>query len=319
MSADGTHTYRRLYGPVPSRRLGRSLGVDIVPYKVCSYDCIYCQLGRTTRLTSAPQRLVSKNDVIREIEQWLEKGGSADYITFAGSGEPTLNAELGEMIRATKKLTDIPLAVITNGSLLGEAEIREAVSPVDVLLPSLDAGTERAFRAVNRPAPGVSFLEMRDGLVQTPQEFAGEIWLEIMLVAGVNDSDAELHAMREIVRRVCPDKLQINTVERPSKSGDAGRVTDEALKRACEVLGGSAEVISGGAVEPTDSRRWQQVEDELVRMLSRRPCTLGDIVAASGRNVHEVAKYLRRLEQDGRIEHTSDTDPYYRCVNGGQK
>lgn len=317
MSATDSARYDYLYGPVPSRRLGRSLGVDIVPYKVCSYDCIYCQLGRTAELTSTPQRLVSKNDVIREIELWLEQGGTADYVTFAGSGEPTLNTDLGEMIRATKKLTSIPLAVITNGSLLGEPEIREAVSPIDVLLPSLDAGTERTFRAVNRPAPGVSFLEMREGLVQTAQQFPGQIWLEIMLVEGVNDSEAELHAMREIVRRVCPDKLQVNTVERPSKSGDARRVSDETLRRACEILGGSAEIIAGGVVGPADNRQWRQVEDELMRMLSRRPCTIGDIVAVSGRNIHEVTKHLQRLVQEGLIEQIGDTDPYYRCVTGG--
>lgn len=307
---------KHIYGPVPSRRLGRSLGVDIVPYKVCSYDCIYCQLGRTTRLTSTPEHLVSAGDVVREIEQWLKQGGTSDYITFAGSGEPTLNAELGEMTRATKKLTDIPMAVITNSSLLSEPEIRKAVLPVDVLLPSLDAGTERTFKAVNRSSSGISFLQMREGLVQTAREFTGQIWLEIMLVEGLNDSEVELCAMRETVLRMCPDKLQINTVERPSKSGCAGRVSDETLKKACEILGGSAEIITGSVIENRDSRQWRQVEEELTRMLSRRPCTISDIVAVSGRNVHEVAKYLRRLEQDGRIEHTADADMYYRCVNG---
>lgn len=308
---------KHLYGPVPSRRLGRSLGVDIVPYKVCSYDCIYCQLGRTTRLTSKLEDLVSSADVVREIEQWLTQGGTADYITFSGSGEPTLNANLGEMIRATKKLTDIPLAVITNGSLLGEPKVQEAVLGADLLLPSLDAGTERTFRAVNRPAPGISFVGMVEGLVRTAQEYAGPIWLEIMLVEGVNDSEAELCAMREVVRRICPDKLQINTVDRPSRSGDARRVSDETLTRAREILGASTEVITGGAIETDDSRQWEQFEDELMQMLSRRPCTVGDIVSVSGRNIHEVAKYLRRLEEEGRIEHTADKDPYYRCVTGG--
>jgi len=317
LSVDEAPTYRYLYGPVPSRRLGRSLGVDIVPYKVCSYDCVYCQLGRTTKLTSAPEQLVSAADVIREIEQWLEQGGTADYITFAGSGEPTLNAELGEMIRATQKLTNIPLAVITNGSLLGDPEIREAILIADVLLPSLDAGTERTFRAVNRPAPSVSFLGMREGLVQTAQEFPGQIWLETMLVEGVNDSEAELHAMYEVVRRVCPDKLQINTVERPSRSGDARRVSEQTLTRACGILGGRAEVIASGVVAPVDDRQWRHIEQELVRLLSRRPCTMNDLVTVSGRNRHEITKHLQRLAQKGLIEQIGDTNPYYRCMTGG--
>ncbi|MDI6827876.1 MAG: radical SAM protein [Armatimonadota bacterium] len=309
--------YEHLYGPVPSRRLGRSLGVDIVPYKVCSYDCIYCQLGRTTKLTSTPEQLIDPADVIREIGQWIKQGGTVDYITFAGSGEPTLNAALGEMIKATKKLTDIPLAVITNGSLFSESKIREAVSLVDVLLPSLDAGTEPTFQAINRPACGVSFVSMTEGLVRIAQEYAGQIWLEVMLVRDVNDSESDLHAMREIVRRICPNKLQITTVERPSRSGEARRVSDETLVRAREIFGGSAEIITRNVVPGVDNRRWEQVKEELIQILSRRPCTMGDIVAMSGLNIHEVSKHLQHLMQEGFIEQIGDTDPYYRCVTGG--
>lgn len=309
--------YRYLYGPVPSRRLGRSLGVDTVPYKVCSYDCVYCTLGRTTKPTAKPERLIRAEDVVREIERWLEGGGIADHITFAGSGEPTLNSELGEMIRATRQLTDIRRAVITNGSLLGQPDVFDAVSMADVLLPSLDAGTERTFLAVNRPAPGVSFVGMLEGLVRTAQDFAKDIWLEVMLVEGVNDSEAELHAIRGTVRRICPDKLQINTVERPSRSGDARRVSDEALARACEILGARAEIIASGVVAPSDDRQWQEIEEELIRLLSRRPCTLGDIVTVSGHHAHEVTKHLQRLVAGGLIEQIGDQNPYYRCLAGG--
>ncbi len=318
MSADEAPRYRYLYGPVPSRRLGRSLGVDIVPYKVCSYDCIYCQLGRTTQLTAVPETLVGAAEVVREIEGWLGHAGSADYITFAGSGEPTLNIELGEMIRETSKLTDIPLAVITNGSLLSEPEVREAVSAADVLVPSLDAGTAATFQKINRPAPGVDFVGMREGLVQTAQEFPNQIWLEVMLVADVNDSEKELVAIREIVRRICPDKLQVNTVDRPSHSGDARPVSAEKLSEACHILGHNAEIIAGGMVTQTEDRQWQQIEDELVRLLSRRPCTVRDIVSVSGLNRLEVEKYLRSLVQSRLIEQTGDTDPYYRIATGGK-
>jgi wyosine [tRNA(Phe)-imidazoG37] synthetase (radical SAM superfamily) len=246
----------------------------------------------------------------------LELGVTADYITFAGSGEPTLNSELGKMIRETKKLTNTPLAVITNGSLLDEQEIRDAISVSDVLIPSLDAGTERTFRAVNRSAPGISFVGMREGLVQTAQEFPGQIWLEIMLVEGINDTDSELHAMREIVRRVCPEKLQINTVERPSKSGEARRVSKDTLIKAQMIFGEKAEIIVNSAVAPTDNQEWREVEEELVCLLSRRPCTIGDIVAVSGHNVFEITKYLQRLQTKGLIEQTGENDPYYRRVTG---
>ena len=306
--------YRHLYGPVPSRRLGLSLGVDVVSLKVCCYDCIYCQLGRTTRLIASPERLVDPGDVIQEIEQWVRQGGTADYITFAGSGEPTLNSGLGEMVSAAKALTSIPVAVITNGALLSMSEVREAVSKADLLLPSLDAGTESVFQAINRPAPGISFVGMTDGLVRTGQEFAGSIWLEIMLVRDVNDSDDELLAIGKIARRMSPDKLQISTVERPSRSGEARAVPEDRLLRAREILGETAEIIASRVVAPEDNSQWRQIEEELMRLLSRRPCTLGDLTSVSGRNAGELAKHLQRLVARGLAEQVGDTDPYYRIV-----
>ena len=309
--------YNHLYGPVPSRRLGLSLGVDVVPYKVCCYDCIYCQLGRTTRLIASPERLADPGDVIREIEQWVKQGGTADYITFAGSGEPTLNAGLGEMVSAAKALTSIPVAVITNGALLSMSEVREAVSKADLLLPSLDAGTESVFQAINRPAPGLSFTDVTEGLVQTGREFAGSIWLEVMLVRGLNDSDDEFIAIEKIARRIGPDKMQINTVERPSRSGKARAASGGRLMRACDIFGETAEIIASRVVAPEDNSQWRQIEEELMQLLSRRPCTLGDMIAVSGRNAGELAKHLQRLVARGLIEQIGDNDPYYRCVTGG--
>jgi len=255
---------------------------------------------------------------MREIEQWLKSGGTADYITYAGSGEPTLNSDLGEMIRATKMLTSIPSAVITNGSLLSEPDTGAAISMADVLLPSLDAGTEDTFQTVNRPDKTLSFAKMTEGLVRTSKEFPGQVWLEVMLVDGLNDSEAELQAMRDIIQRACPNKLQINTVERPSRSGNVKRVSDQTLTRALDILGETAEVVDSSLPEHIDSQQWREVEEELLQLLSRRPCTAGDIATASGHNIHEVGKYLRRLQNRGVIEQIGDTDPYYRTVAGGQ-
>ncbi|MHB1461501.1 MAG: radical SAM protein [Armatimonadota bacterium] len=308
---------KHLYGPVPSRRLGRSLGVDIVPYKVCSYDCIYCQLGRTTTKTAVPAQLASAVDVLDEIKAWLKAGGSADYITFAGSGEPTLNVELGQMICETKLLTGIPLAVITNGSLLSNPAVREAVAAADVLMPSLDAGTERVFQQINRSEPSIGFDAMVEGLVQTSRQFKGQFWLEIMLVQGFNDSDSELYAMQEIVRRIKPDRLQINSVERPSRSGEARSVSNELLEKARNILSVSAEVITRVQIEPASNNQWLQIEEELVQLLSRRPCNIVDCVAVSGYNQLEIEKHLRILMHKGLIEQIGDEDPYYRATSVG--
>ena len=227
--------YAHLYGPVPSRRLGRSLGVDIVPFKVCSYDCVYCQLGRTTRLTAEPEELVDADEVMSELERWLAKGNTADYITFAGSGEPTLNSDLGAMISRTRELTDIPSAVITNGALLSDLSVIQGVSEADLIVPSLDAGTEETFRRINRPCEGLTLEMVVEGLRLLRQEFAGAIWLEVMLVRDLNDSDAELAAISAVISGLGPDKVQINTVERPSRSGGVSEVSPETLEKAREI------------------------------------------------------------------------------------
>lgn len=303
---------RHLYGPVRSRRLGRSLGIDIVPYKVCSYDCVYCQLGRTTRLTSEPCRLLDPGPILDELKAWVDAGGQADYITFSGSGEPTLHSDLGRMIRAAKDMTDIPIALITNGSLLDQDEILDAASAVDVLLPSLDAGTRQVFREVNRPADDIGFDNVIAGLYRAGRELSGKMWLEMMLVDGVNDSLDELGAMRAIINEVRTDKLQINTVERPSRSGDVRRLSREKLAMACRMLGGGAEVVAGQIAGSAGNRVWRQVENEILSLLDRRPCTMDDILAVSGRKPHEILKHIQRLTAEGLVEAVGTVDIYYR-------
>jgi wyosine [tRNA(Phe)-imidazoG37] synthetase (radical SAM superfamily) len=294
--------YKHLYGPVSSRRLGRSLGVDIVPYKVCSYDCVYCQLGRTTNLTSQPQALVSAKEVVDEIERWLRNGGQADYITFAGSGEPTLNTELGEMIRLTRQLTSMPIAVLTNGSLLAYPEVREAVLSADLILPSLDAGREETFRSVNRPAEGMSFRDMAEGLVWTAQEARGEIWLEVMLVRGYNDSEDELRAIREIVRRIVPERVQINTVDRPSASEEVEAVTPETLHVAREILGHNAEIIAECGTQKGAAVTHSPSKVVVLDLLSRRPCTIQGIAQSMNLHINEASKVVRDLLLEQKIE-----------------
>ena len=304
--------YAHLYGPVPSRRLGRSLGVDIVPLKVCSYDCVYCQLGRTTRLTAEPEELVDADEVMSELERWLAKGNTADYITFAGSGEPTLNSDLGAMISRTRELTDIPSAVITNGALLSDLSVIQGVLEADLLVPSLDAGTEETFRRINRPCEGLTLEMVVEGLRLLRQEFAGAIWLEVMLVRDLNDSDAELAAISAVISGLGPDKVQINTVERPSRSGGVSAVSPETLEKAREILGPSSEVITA---QPDDRQavRVEGSKSEVLQLLKRRPCTLGDIIAGTGLHVNEVVKILRDLMTDGLIESAGrPADPHYR-------
>lgn len=311
-----TKRFRHLYGPVPSRRLGLSLGVDIVPYKICSFDCIYCQLGRTTELTSVPRPIADKPSIMSELKEWLAAGNTADYITFAGSGEPTLNSELADMINEMLCITDLPVAIITNGSLLSDPDVRHAVMNADVLLPSLDAGTESTFQKVNRPVHGLDLKVVVDGLVRARQEFQGEFWLEVVLVKDLNDTQAELHEMAEIIKKIDPDKVQINTVERPSRSGEVFAVSQDTLNRAVLAFGMRSEIITSKHLNAHASKPDESAVEFILNLLSRRPCTLNDITATTGMHIHEVTKHLRDLMSGGLVAATDQSaNPYYYLID----
>ncbi len=202
------------YGPVPSRRLGRSLGVSLIPPKTCSYSCVYCQLGRTNRLRVARESFFPREEVLAEIAARMAEE-DLDYLSFVGDGEPTLSSDLGWLIRACKREFDRPVAVITNGSLLDRPEVRGELLAADVVLPSLDAGSEAVFRAINRPHGGISFTAMVRGLDQFRREYAGRLWLEVMLVDGLNDTEEALRDIAALVKRVAPDRVYITTPTRP--------------------------------------------------------------------------------------------------------
>ena len=216
----------RVFGPVPSRRLGRSLGVDLVPRKTCSFDCVYCQVGRTTRRTVARSVLAPRAEAIKELRNRLQEGAEADVITLAGSGEPTLHAELGAVIDDIKAISDLPVAVLTNGSLLFDRGVRADCAKADLVLPSLDAGDEATFQAVNRPEPSLTLARVADGLVAFRREFDGPIWLEVFLVEGVNASREQVRKIGEWVETIRPDKVHLNTAVRPTAETAVCRVPE---------------------------------------------------------------------------------------------
>src|ERR1035437_696237 len=207
---------KHVFGPVPSRRLGRSLGVDLVPFKTCSYDCIYCQLGRTTRKTVERKEWVPMDAVLDELKRKLTC--RPDYITLSGSGEPTLHSRLGEIIEHIQAMTAVPVAVLTNCSLLWQAEVRDEVALADVVLPSLDAPDPERFEFINRPHPDITFERLLDGLAAFRREFSGKYWLEVMLLGGYTSLPPQIRQLAEWTRRIQPDKVQLNTAARPRRN-----------------------------------------------------------------------------------------------------
>jgi len=301
-----------VFGPVPSRRLGRSLGVDLVPFKTCSYDCVYCQLGRTTHKTTERREWYPLEEVVRQVAEKLDS--KPDYVTLSGSGEPTLHARVGELIARIKEMTDVPVAVLTNGSLLWDPAVRRALAGADLVVPSLDAGDERLFRYVNRPVSTITFEQMVDGLVAFRDSYRGRYWLEVFLLDGVTVLDAEIEKMAAIIERIRPDKVQLNTVTRPPAEQYAYAVSRERMERAAAMLGERAEVIADfrqAHQMPSFVARRQDVLD----MLLRRPCTVEDVAAGLGMHRNEAVKYLEELSAEGKlVAEMRGAGTYYRAL-----
>ncbi|MCK4624284.1 MAG: radical SAM protein [Phycisphaerae bacterium] len=302
--------YKHLYGPVPSRRLGRSLGLDLVPFKVCPFDCVYCQLGRTTIHTLRRDVYVPTDEILAELADKLASGLVCDYITLAGSGEPTLHKDLGRIVSAVKEMTDIPLAVITNSALLPEPEVRSALAQVNLVVPSLDAGDAETFEKINRPCAGITFESLVGGLKDFGREFDGRMSLEVFLVAGINDSESQVRKIKAIIDEIGFDHIEINTATRPPAEEYARAVDAERLDHLCKILGPNTSVIATHAL-PAE-RAGAVSRDDILAMLARRPCTIDDV--AEGLNCHrwEVAKLVGQLTEEGKIipERRNDKDYY---------
>ncbi|MDD2751729.1 MAG: radical SAM protein [Candidatus Omnitrophica bacterium] len=236
-----------IYGPVSSRRLGLSLGLSLTPYKVCSFDCLYCQLGRTTQVTLEKKDYIPIEEIIEELKSWFlhnpQQAQELKFITFSGSGEPTLNINIGKLIQEIKKIAPVPVAVITNASLLSEGAVRQAILEADLIVPSLDAVTMPVFLKIDRPAPGVEIEAIINGLIELRKEFKKEIWLEIMLVSGVNDDIRQVRKFVEVIEKIRPDRIQLNSPVRTTSEPDIFPVDRKKLERIKELLGEKCEIV----------------------------------------------------------------------------
>ncbi len=273
-----------LFGPVPSRRLGLSLGVDIVPLKTCTQNCLYCQLGKDSPQLLERKAYVPIDAVVDEIKARLVKGLRADYITISGSGEPTLHSQLGLLIDKIKAITTIPVAIITNGTLLHLADVRKDCCKANVVLPSLDAGDEQTFQKINQPHPSLKFSDLVDGLSAFRKEYAGQIWLEVFFCQSINTDLHSIDNISKIIARIKPDKVQLNTAVRPTAHKSAIAVSPENLQKIADMLGQNAEVIAD--FPHTDTGTTGQFDPNQLKsillLLHRRPCSLQDICDGLG-------------------------------------
>ena len=312
-----TKEHRHIFGPVLSRRLGKSLGVDIMPFKTCTYDCVYCEQGRTTNHTARREKYVPTAAVLAELTEVLSSHPAPDYITLSGAGEPTLHTRLGDIVQEVKKMTKVPVAVITNGSLLWDASVRDALHDADVVLPSLDAGNARLFERINRPVAGISFERMVGGLLAFRESFRNEIWLEVLLLAGVTTGESEVLEIAEWARRIRPDRVQLNTVVRPPAESSALPVSRGRLDLLATLFYPTAEIIAdyGGASPEVNAL---PDVSRMLELLRRRPCSMQELAATLGLRPLEVSKLVVCLVEQNRVAETRfGEDMFFTAVPEG--
>lgn len=309
MKKECTSKAGHIFGPVPSRRLGRSLGIDLIPPKTCTYDCLYCQVGLTTDKTERRKSWIAVDEIIAELKEKLPL--KPDFITLSGSGEPTLYSECGKLIAEIKKITPVPICVITNGSMLFLPEVRKELLEADVVMPSMDAGDEETFQKINRPVEGITFEKMVQGLIDFRKEYKGKYWLEVFFIAGLNDSNEQVDKMAKCIGNIQPDRVQLNTVSRPPAE-DVNAVSKQRLEQIAAKIKGS-EVIAdfrGSMTEDFTAR-----DEDIIDMLKRRPCSADDIAAGLKISKLEVLKHIEELEKAGKIEAAKQNDKiYYKAV-----
>jgi wyosine [tRNA(Phe)-imidazoG37] synthetase (radical SAM superfamily) len=302
--------YKHLFGPVPSRRLGRSLGVDLTPFKTCSFDCIFCQLGRTTRKTLKRKEYVPVDRVIEELDDWLKSEDNADYITLSGSGEPTLNSEFGRVIEFVRNATTIPVVLLTNGSLLSDPEVRAQAARANVVKLSLSAWDQFSLDHINRPYSRITFKSLIEGQWLFRKEFKGEIWMEVFLVWGTNTTAKDVSKIAELVKAIGPDKVQLNTAVRPPCEEYAYMVPADQMRVLARLFDPPAEVIAEYSNDA--SAKVHANELEVLDMLQRRPCTLDQICRVFGLHRNEASKYLGKLTRTGQAQaQRRNGDVYY--------
>ena len=289
---------KHVFGPVPSRRLGFSLGVDPLVPKTCTLDCVYCELGPTTNRTVCRGCFVPTATILDELAERLAENPTLDYVTVSGSGEPTLSSELGSLIEGIRRLTDTPVAVLTNGTLMTDPEVRAELGLADVVAPSLDAVSQEAFERVNRPEPSLDSGAIADAIATFAAGFGGSVWLETLFVKGMNDDSGEIQLLTESIKAIGPDRIHINTVLRPPAVSRAHPLTDERLREIAAELGPNAEVIASPS-SVTQSVTSDDAAGVVTAMAARRPVTAIDVARAVGVSQAAAAKMLNELVDRG--------------------
>jgi wyosine [tRNA(Phe)-imidazoG37] synthetase (radical SAM superfamily) len=288
---------KHIFGPVPSRRLGLSLGVDLLSFKTCTLDCAYCECGATTNKTTQRKEYVSTADIKAELAEILEQSPKLDYITFAGSGEPCLASNLGEVISYVKEnWPTYKIAILTNATLIYDKTIQKEIALADLIVPSIDAVSQDVFEKINLPDTKLEIEKIISGLIEFSKKFEGDIWAEVFVVPGINDTNIELSKIKDVLQKINPKKVQLNSLDRPGTQSWVTKASEEALIAIANYLQPlivevASTIIRARNLSPLNTNR----EDMILNTIKRRPCTMADLEKVCNLKAIEINKYIRRL------------------------
>ena len=305
-----------VFGPVPSRRLGRSLGIDLIPMKSCTYDCLYCQVGRTTSKIISPAAFVPVHAVIEELESVLPDC-EPDVITLSGSGEPTLELALDRVISSIKEISRVPVALLTNGSLFWKEELRERALLADLILPTVTTAFDETFQRIHRPHRDLKLASVLEGLTALREAFCGLLAVEVMLLQGINDTEKELEGLKAILDRIRPEKIHLNTIARPPADVRARPLDTKRLEAIRVFFGRNAEIVAG-APSSSKGRVGGPVDFALLETIRRRPLRPTDMAHTLNLPLEQVERIVKRLIEDGRLrEQEHEGESYFMATDGG--
>ena len=297
-----------LFGPVASRRLGISLGVDLVPFKTCSINCVYCESGATTNLTLKRREYIPSNEVIKQLDELLSTNPQIDYLTFSGAGEPTLNSGIGRVISFVKNnYPQYKICLLTNATLFSDPELLAEIADIDLCIPSLDASSEGEFKIINRPSPELNFTTYLNALIEYCQKSKAEIWLELFIVPGKNDSDQSISRFTEIIKRAMPDKVQLNTLDRPGNVDWISPSSGENTMRFVRALEPVIPVEAVGPFKyksPALQKQLKSVEIDklIIDLITRRPSSILDMSETFGVSEKQIKERLTVLLEAKKIK-----------------
>jgi wyosine [tRNA(Phe)-imidazoG37] synthetase (radical SAM superfamily) len=290
--------HAHLFGPVNSRRLGRSLGVDMVPFKTCNCNCVYCECGGVPPVPPVRAEYVSATELTGELEQFLGGNPPLDFVTFAGSGEPTLNSALGTVLRFVKDRFPVyKTALLTNGTLLYQKDLQNELLPFDMVLPSLDAVSTEVFHRINRPHCSLDVQQMIDGIAAFSKVFSGQLWIEVFIVPGINDTPRELALFRQELLRIQPSRVQLNSLDRPGACDWVTTADGQSLHAIADLFKPlPVEIISRQAIRTAPAViHPENLDGTIMHQLQRRPATLEEIAVMCGVTINVIGPAIDRL------------------------